>query len=88
MKFEVYKSAKDSQWRFRMIARNGKNIGMSEGYKRRSDCTRTISSIKATAVLADVVVLDPSPPKPAPKPAPGRAKGKKAAGSKAAPKKK
>lgn len=52
MKFELFRSS--GEWRFRLIARNGKIIAQSEGYKRKCDCLKTIRSIQANAGQAKV----------------------------------
>ena len=43
-KFEVYKD-KAGEFRFRLKARNGENIGKSEGYKRKDSCMKGIASV-------------------------------------------
>ena len=41
MKIKIYKSRSDGEWRWRMIARNGRVIGCSgEGYKNLSHCQK------------------------------------------------
>ena len=42
-KFEVYKD-KAGEFRFRLKARNGENIGKGEGYKRKDSCMKGIAS--------------------------------------------
>ena len=44
-KFELYKD-KGGQFRFRLKAGNGENIGSSEGYKARASALNGIKSIK------------------------------------------
>ena len=53
-KFEVYKDDA-GEWRFRMIAPNGKIIAVGEGYHNKQDCIGTIDSIKVNALSADVI---------------------------------
>ena len=53
-KFEVY-TDKAGEFRFRLKARNGEIIAVSEGYTRRSSCLNGIESVRKTAPEADVV---------------------------------
>ena len=57
-KFELFKSKRNSQWYFRMIARNGNIVASSEGYKRRADCARAVTNIKDKAAVAAVVIQE------------------------------
>lgn len=50
-KFELYQD-KAGQYRFRLKARNGKIIGVSEGYTSKAGCQNGIDSVKANAPLA------------------------------------
>ncbi len=43
MKIRIFKSLINGQWYFRVLARNGKKIAQSEGYKRRAGAIRTAS---------------------------------------------
>ena len=52
-KFEVYQD-KAGEYRFRLKARNGQNIGRSEGYK--ASCLNGIDSVGRNAPEATVVV--------------------------------
>ena len=54
-KFEVY-TDKAGEFRFRLKARNGENIGRSEGYKAKASALNGIASIGKNAPEADVVV--------------------------------
>lgn len=55
MKFEVYQDDA-GEWRWRLIAANGKLIANSgEGYKRRGDCYHGIELIQLSAADAEVV---------------------------------
>jgi len=54
-KFEVYQD-KAGEFRFRLKARNGENIGRSEGYKAKASCMNGIASVGKNAPDADVVV--------------------------------
>ena len=53
-KFEVY-TDKAGEFRFRLKARNGEIIAVSEGYTRRSSCLNGIESVRKNAPDADVV---------------------------------
>ncbi len=53
-KFEVY-TDKAGEFRFRLKARNGEIIAVSEGYTRRSSCLNGIESVRKNAPEADVV---------------------------------
>lgn len=50
-KFELYQD-KAGQYRFRLKARNGKIIGVSEGYTGKAGCLGGIESVKHNAPLA------------------------------------
>ena len=54
-KFEVYQD-KAGEFRFRLKARNGENIGRSEGYKAKASALNGIASVGKNAPEADVVV--------------------------------
>ena len=47
-KFEVYKD-KAGEFRFRLKARNGQIIGVSEGYVQKASCLNGIESVKTNA---------------------------------------
>jgi len=49
-KFELYQD-KSGEYRFRLKAGNGENIGKSEGYKAKSGATNGIESVKKNASL-------------------------------------
>ncbi len=51
-KFELYQD-KAGQFRFRLKARNGKIIGVSEGYTGKAGCLNGIESVKTNAPLAE-----------------------------------
>ena len=53
-KFEVYKDKK-GEFRFRLKAKNGQIIAVSEGYTTVSACDNGIASVKKNAVDADIV---------------------------------
>ncbi len=54
-KFELYED-KGGEFRFRLKARNGENIGRSEGYKSKSSAENGIASVGKNAPDAEVVV--------------------------------
>lgn len=54
-KFEVYQD-KAGEYRFRLKARNGQNIGRSEGYKAKASCLNGIDSVGRSVPDASVVV--------------------------------
>lgn len=53
-KFEVYKD-KAGEFRFRLKARNGEIIAVSEGYKQKASCMNGIESVRRNAPEADIV---------------------------------
>ncbi len=53
-KFEVYKD-KAGEFRFRLKARNGEIIAVSEGYKAKASCLNGIESVRKNAPDAPVV---------------------------------
>ena len=53
-KFEVY-TDKAGEYRFRLKARNGEVIAVSEGYKSKDGCLNGIESVKKNAPDAEVV---------------------------------
>ena len=55
-KFEIFKD-KGKEWRFRLIANNGKIICASEGYTRRNNCLKGIKAVKKCAGKARTVYL-------------------------------
>ena len=57
-KYEIYKDAA-GQFRFRLKARNGEIIAVSEGYKAKASCQNGIASVRKNAPDAPVVRLDP-----------------------------
>ena len=54
-KFEVYLD-KAGEYRFRLKARNGEIIAVSEGYKAKASCMNGIDSVKRNAPDAEIVV--------------------------------
>lgn len=66
MKFEIYPEVKQgmlasalpTQWRWRLVAANGKIVAASgEGYFNKSDCQRGIDLVKGTTVATPVFDL-------------------------------
>lgn len=53
-KYEMY-TDKAGEFRFRLKARNGEIIGVSEGYKAKASCENGIESVKKNAPEAEVV---------------------------------
>lgn len=53
-KFELYVD-KAGEFRFRLKARNGKIVAVSEGYTTRAACENGIDSVKKNAADAEVV---------------------------------
>ena len=47
-KFEIYED-KAGEYRFRLKARNGRIIGVSEGYKSKAGCLNGVESVKENA---------------------------------------
>ena len=52
-KFEVYLD-KAGEYRFRLKAKNGEVIAVSEGYKSKDSCLNGIESVKANAPEAEI----------------------------------
>ena len=52
-KFEIY-ADKAGEFRFRLKARNGEIIGVSEGYTAMSGCENGVESVKKNAVDAPI----------------------------------
>lgn len=53
-KFEMYED-KSGQFRFRLKARNGQIIAVSEGYTAKAGCLNGIESVKRNAADAQIV---------------------------------
>ncbi len=53
-KFEVY-TDKVGEYRFRLKARNGEIIAVSEGYKKKDSCMNGIESVRKNAPEAEIV---------------------------------
>ncbi len=56
-KFEVY-TDKGGEFRFRLKAANGQNIGGSEGYKTIKSCLNGIASVGKNAPEADIKITE------------------------------
>ena len=52
-KFEVY-TDKAGEYRFRLKARNGEIIAVSEGYKAKTSCLNGVESVKKNAPEAEI----------------------------------
>lgn len=52
-KFEVYHDI-SGEYRFRLRARNGQIIAVSQGYKSREGCLKGIESVKTNAPIARI----------------------------------
>ena len=53
-KFEIY-ADKAGEFRFRLKAKNGEIIAVSEGYKAMASCVNGIESVKKNAVDAEII---------------------------------
>ena len=53
-KFEMYQD-KTGEFRFRLKARNGEIIGVSEGYTSKANCVNGVESVKKNAAEAEIV---------------------------------
>ena len=56
-KFELYED-KAGEFRFRLKARNGEVIAVSEGYKTKDSCKNGIESVKKNAPEAEIVYVE------------------------------
>ena len=56
-KFEVY-ADKSGEFRFRLKARNGEIIAVSEGYKAKASCMNGIESVRRNAPEATIEKVD------------------------------
>ena len=56
-KFEIY-SDKAGEFRFRLKAKNGQIIAVSEGYTSKANCKNGIESVKKNSVNAPVIEPD------------------------------
>lgn len=61
-KFEVYLD-EAGEYRFRLRARNGQIIAVSQGYKSKEGCLKGIKSVQLNAVGARIVILEEKPEK-------------------------
>lgn len=57
-KYELYQD-KGGEYRFRLKAANGENIGKSEGYKAKASARKGIASIGRSAPEAPVLTIEP-----------------------------
>ena len=66
MQFKVWKSARNGEWYWAMIATNGQKIATGgEGYKRKADLLKTLGRIKEGAAAAPIEETAAAPRKPA-----------------------
>ena len=56
-KYEVYQD-KAGEYRFRLKARNGEIIAVSEGYVKKPSCLNGIESVKRNAPEAEIVKIE------------------------------
>ena len=56
-KFEIY-TDKAGEFRFRLKARNGQIIAVSEGYKTMASCTNGVESVKKNSVDAPIEMAE------------------------------
>lgn len=56
-KFEIYVD-KAGEFRFRLTAKNGQTIAVSEGYKSLASCKNGVESVKKNAPDAEIVEED------------------------------
>ncbi len=56
-KFEIYVD-KAGEFRFRLTAKNGQTIAVSEGYKALASCKNGVESVKKNAPDAEIVEED------------------------------
>lgn len=54
-KFEFWKSKKDEQWYFHLVAPNGEIIAQSEGYTTKDNCLNGIEAVKSYAPTAEII---------------------------------
>ncbi|HWQ49583.1 MAG TPA: DUF1508 domain-containing protein [Methanosarcina sp.] len=59
-KFEVY-ADEAGGYHFRLRARNGQIIAVSQSYKSKEGCLKGIQSVKSIAADARIVILDEGP---------------------------
>ncbi len=61
MKFEIYKSYNilkfRTEWRWRLLARNGEPIASGESYINKSDCSDIVAKMQLQVSSAAVVEL-------------------------------
>lgn len=56
MKCHLFKSARNGQWYFHFVARNGKVVCASEGYHRKTAARKTIQAITSMGDIVPVVL--------------------------------
>ncbi len=80
-KYEVYMDKK-GEFRFRLKARNGAIIAVSEGYQKKAFCLKGIASVKKNAAECKVIPLNKKSPKSISKVEKGRAISQKSTNEK------
>lgn len=55
MQFKWFRSNINGSYYWRLVAKNGETVCQSEGYMRKSDCLKTIESIKNGAHGASIM---------------------------------
>ena len=59
MKFEIYRSGLIfREWRFRIVAGNGRILAASEGYKNKADAEKAVWIIKHDSASARILERD------------------------------
>lgn len=59
-RFEVYQTVTTGEWRWRLLARNGRILASGEGFDSRANAVRAVSVIKravADTIDTKVVIL-------------------------------
>lgn len=59
MHVEIYRETTSKDWRWRLVASNGKTIADSaEGYRRRGQCTQQFEKIRAAMAAGPVRIVE------------------------------
>ena len=58
MKFVLWKSTKDLQWYFKLVAANHETIASSEGYTSKQAAKKGIRAVRTAAFFASVEEID------------------------------
>ena len=54
MSIQLFQSIVNGQWYFRFVARNGKTIAASEGYRRKASARKTIKRYWPTTLVEEI----------------------------------